>query len=60
MAIESDPSNPPRKISSLSWVFIAVVLGLNFWIDYYHPLGWFFDVIILAALAIRADRKSQK
>jgi len=28
------------------WVLIAGVVLLNFWYDYYHPLGIIFDVII--------------
>jgi len=57
--MESEPSKPPRKISALAWLILAVALGLNFWFDYYHPLGWFFDVVILVVFAVRADRKSQ-
>lgn len=35
------------------WCVIAVLLGLNFWFDYYHPLGFFIDVVILIVLWIK-------
>jgi hypothetical protein len=28
------------------WVVVVVVVILNLWYDYYHPLGIIFDVII--------------
>ena len=39
--------------SPLFWVFILLVLGLNFWFDYYHPGGIVLDVIIVLALFIK-------
>jgi hypothetical protein len=38
--------------SPLFWAFIVLLLGLNFWFDYQHPLGIMFDVVILVVLAI--------
>lgn len=38
--------------SPLFWVFVLLLVGLNFWFDYYHPLGAVFDVVIVIALAI--------
>ena len=35
------------------WALLAVLLILNFWYDYDHPLGIFFDVIIGIALLLR-------
>jgi hypothetical protein len=32
------------------WVILGLVLLLNVWIDYYHPRGVIFDVIIIAFL----------
>jgi len=37
---------------------IAVIVGLNVWYDYYHPLGLIFDAIILIVLAVRWTRKA--
>ncbi len=40
----------PRKITVAVWLIIAVSLGVNFWMNYYHPIGWLLDVIILVVL----------
>ena len=55
----------PRKIPASAWLIVAVALGLNFWLDYYHPIGWFLDIIFLGALVIKLyrsenDHKSRK
>jgi hypothetical protein len=42
-----------RGRSPLLWVFILLVLGLNFWFDYYHPRGIVFDVIVVLVLFIK-------
>jgi hypothetical protein len=42
------------KPGSLSlWVIVALVLGLNFWFDYYHPLGLIFDLLVGVVLLFR-------
>jgi len=33
-----------------TWPILLVILGLNFWYDYYHPAAIFVDVIILVVL----------
>jgi hypothetical protein len=38
------------------WIIVAVIIGLNVWFDYYHPLGILFDVIIVIILAVRSYR----
>ena len=40
MEKERDRSSP------LLWVIIAAIVLLNFWFDYYHPLGVIIDVIV--------------
>ena len=42
-----------RGRSPLFWVFILLVLSLNLWFDYYHPLGFVFDVIVVLVLFIK-------
>jgi hypothetical protein len=42
------------------WVIIAVIVGLNLWYDFYHPLGFFFDAIIVIVLIVKWPRGSQK
>jgi hypothetical protein len=44
---------PLRGRSPLFWVFILLVLSLNFWFDYYHPGGFVLDVIVLSVLFIK-------
>ena len=41
-----------RDVPGPLWCFGAIVLGLNFWIDYYHPLGFVVDGIILVTIGI--------
>jgi hypothetical protein len=42
-----------RGRSPLFWIFILLVLSLNFWFDYYHPRGFVFDVIVVLVLFIK-------
>ncbi len=42
--------NNVRDLGVGGWVIIAGALLLNFWFDYYHPLGFFIDFAILVAL----------
>lgn len=40
------------------WIFgpfLAVMLGLNFWLDYYHPLGFLFDFAVAIWLLFKWD-----
>ncbi len=32
------------------WLIVAVVILLNLWYDYCHPLGIFFDIVIVIVL----------
>jgi hypothetical protein len=53
--------NPNRFEKSLGvWVIIAVLVGLNLWYDWYHPLGFFFDAIIVIVLIVKWPRGPQK
>ena len=43
--------DPPSKRHWSSWIFLAVLLGLNVWFDYYHfPLGILLDIIVLVVI----------
>ena len=39
------------------WAIVVVLVILNGWWDYYHPLGILFDVIIVIIWAVRSDIK---
>ena len=41
------------------WVIVVVVVVLNGWFDYYHPLGILFDVIVVVIWAAKSDVRSQ-
>lgn len=41
-----------RDVPGPLWCLDAIVLGLNFWFDYYHPLGFLVDGVILVAMGI--------
>lgn len=40
------------------WIIVAVVVALNCWFDYYHPLGILFDIIIVIIWAVKSDMRS--
>ena len=42
------------------WIIVLVVVVLNCWFDYYHPLGILFDIIIVLVWAVRSDARSRK
>jgi hypothetical protein len=42
------------------WVIVAVLVALNFWYDYHHPLGIILDVIAAVVLLIWCFGKSIK
>ena len=35
------------------WSIVVVLVVLNGWFDYYHPLGFVFDVIIVSIWALK-------
>ena len=41
------------------WTIVVVLVILNGWWDYYHPLGILFDVIIVIIWAVRSDIRSR-
>jgi hypothetical protein len=41
-----------RPRSHVSWVVAVVLILLNTWYDYYHPLGIIFDVVLAVVLLI--------
>jgi hypothetical protein len=43
-------SRPER--SPAFWVIVGVLVLLNIWFDYYHPLGIVFDVVLAVFLLI--------
>jgi hypothetical protein len=46
------PSNRLARRSPAFWVIVVVVLALNVWYDYHHPLGIVFDVVLGVGLLI--------
>jgi len=49
---------PPEHPWSF-WVVVAVLVALNGWLDYYHPLGILFDIIIVIIWAVKSDMRSR-
>jgi len=43
-----------REHSCSFWIGVAVLVILNGWFDYYHPLGILFDIIIVIIWAARS------
>jgi hypothetical protein len=43
--MKTHSSNRFRR-SPAFWVMVGVLILLNVWFDYYHPIGILFDVII--------------
>ena len=41
------------------WVMVVVLLGLNVWYDYRHPLGIMFDVVLAVVLLVWYLSKSK-
>ena len=50
--MQDEVSNRTRK-GPVFWCIMAVIVPLNLWFDYYHPLGFLFDVIILVVLVVK-------
>jgi hypothetical protein len=55
LSTQSSLSDKRREHPWPFWTIVAVLVILNGWFDYYHPLGILFDVIILIIWAIRSD-----
>ncbi len=58
--MSSEQETPAKKRNW--WVlgpFLAIILGLNFWYDYYRPLGIVYDAVILIVLAIMWASKKE-
>lgn len=55
----SPPSDRLARRSPAFWVIVVVVLALNIWYDYYHPLGIMFDVVLAVVLLIWYLNKSK-
>ena len=53
------PDRRPNIVANLRrlWPLLLIILGLNFWWDYYHPLGFFFDVIILIVVLAKPSKR---
>lgn len=49
----------PVKRSPAFWGMVGVLILLNVWYDYYHPLGIMFDVVLGVILLIRYLGKSK-
>ena len=60
MAIEPPGNSRSSFIEKLKtrprsfWAFVLVILGLNIWWDFYHPLGILLDVVLLTYFLCRA------
>ena len=42
----------------MAWVIVGVLILLNVWYDYHHPLGIMFDVVLAVGLVIGYLSKS--
>jgi len=45
-----------RKERIFLWRLIAIMVGLNFWTDYYHPGGFLIDTILLIVVFVKWDQ----
>jgi hypothetical protein len=57
--MENPPSDRLGRRSPLTWVIVGVLILLNVWYDYYHPLGIMFDVVLAVVLLIWYLNKSK-
>ena len=57
--MENPPSDRLARRSPAFWVIVVVLLALNVWYDYYHPLGIMFDVVLGVGLLIWYLSKSK-
>jgi hypothetical protein len=56
--METPPSDRLARRSPAFWVIVVVLVALNVWYDYYHPLGIVFDVVGAVVLLIWYLNKS--
>jgi hypothetical protein len=52
-SVTKEPQDQSNRKRSFSWWIVplaAVIVGVNIWYDYYHPLGIVFDVLLLALI----------
>jgi hypothetical protein len=49
---------PPSGRSPAFWAMVGVLILLNIWYDYYHPLGIMFDIVGAVVLLIWYLNKS--
>jgi hypothetical protein len=56
--MENPPFDRYGRRSPVLWVIVGVLILLNVWFDYYHPLGFIFDVVVGVVLLIRYLNKS--
>jgi hypothetical protein len=54
----SNTSDQPGGRSPITWVLVTLLILLNVWYDYYHPLGIMFDVVLAVALFVWYLNKS--
>jgi hypothetical protein len=57
--MEIPSSDRLARRSPTFWVIVAVLLALNVWYDYHHPLGIMFDVVLAVGLLIWYLSKSK-
>ena len=57
--MEIPSSDRLRRRSPAFWLIVGVLILLNVWYDYYHPLGIIFDVILAVVLLIWYLNKSR-
>ena len=55
--METPPSDRPARRSPAFWAIVIVVVLLNIWYDYRHPLGIIFDVVFVLVLLVLEVRK---
>jgi hypothetical protein len=57
--MEIPSSDRLGRRSPAFWLIVGVLILLNVWYDYYHPLGIIFDVILAVVLLIWYLNKSR-
>jgi hypothetical protein len=57
--MELPSSDRLGRRSTAFWLIVGVLILLNVWYDYYHPLGIIFDVILAVVLLIWYLHKSR-
>ncbi len=57
--MEIPSSDRLGRRSPAFWLIVGVLILLNVWYDYYHPLGIIFDVVVAVVLLIWYLNKSR-